>query len=119
MTIPQFEPLPPTSLLNRIINKVLAPLFYLLFTIITAVVVVPIYTVIENFKNGRNSKGGQRFASNEDPSKPRKQSQAKDFLSSYSSSYVSPDGEVKGTSGHHGHHHHKHHTLAETHEQDL
>ena len=72
MTIPQFEPLPPTSLLNRIINKVLAPLFYLLFTIITSIVVVPIYTIIENFKRGRNSKGGERFASNQNPSQTRK-----------------------------------------------
>lgn len=110
MTIPQFEPLPPTSLLNRIINKVLAPLYYLLFTIITSIVVVPIYTIIENFKRGRNSKGGERFASNQNPNvQARKPSQAKDFLASYSSSYVAPDGDVKPKSGHH----HQHHTRAE------
>lgn len=117
MTIPQFEPLPPNTLLNRIINKVLAPLFYLVFTIVTSIVVVPIYTIIENFKKGRNSKGGQRFASNEDPSKPRKPSQAKDFLASYSSSYVGPDGDAKEKSGHH--HHHQHRTPAEKHDKGL
>lgn len=87
MTIPQFEPLPPTSLINKIINKVLAPLYYLLFTIITAVIVVPVYTVIENFKHGRNSRGGQRVPSNENPDKPQHRSEAKDFLQGYSSSY--------------------------------
>ena len=72
-SLPDFEPLPPTSTLNRIINKLLAPLFYLLFSIITAIVVVPIYTIIENFKHGRNAKGGQRVARNERPSRSGQQ----------------------------------------------
>jgi len=87
MSIPQFEPLPPTSLMNRIINKVLAPLYYLLFSIITAIVVVPVYTIIENFKNGRNSRGGQRVHRNEEPGKSKHRNQAEEFLQGYSSSY--------------------------------
>ncbi|MBA7489715.1 hypothetical protein ES702_00249 [subsurface metagenome] len=108
LSIPQFEPLPPTSLLNRIINKVLAPLYYLLFSIITAIIIVPIYTVIENFKRGRNSKGGQRVYRSDDPSKPQSRSQAKDFLNSYSSSYVAKDGVIREKNPKASHHHHHH-----------
>lgn len=116
LSIPQFEPLPPTNLLNRIINKVLAPLFYLLFSIVTAIVVVPIYTVIENFKHGRNSKGGQRVYSSKDSSKSQNRSQAKDFLSSYSSSYIAKDGVLREKEPKVSHHHHHHHH--DKHEQD-
>lgn len=65
----------------------LAPLFYLLFTIITAIVVVPIYTIIENIKNGRNSRGGRRVPKRKDPDQAQHRNPAKEFLSSYSSSY--------------------------------
>lgn len=98
MTIPQFEPLPPTSLINRIINKILAPLYYLLFTIITAVIVVPVYTVIENFKNGRNGRGGQRVHRSETPGgtgggSGERRNKAQEFLRGYSSSYGGGGGE--------------------------
>lgn len=84
--LPKFEPLPPTNLLNRLINKLLAPLFYLLFTIITAVVVVPVYTVIEQIKNGgRNSKGGRRFHREEAGEK--RVNKAADLLDDYGKSY--------------------------------
>lgn len=105
LSIPQFEPLPNDSFLNRIINKLLAPLFYLIFTIITAIVVVPIYTIIENFKQGRNSRGGRRVPKNEDPNKPETSNQAMDFLKGYSSSY---GGAAKQRHQHHHHHHHHH-----------
>ncbi|KAJ9652342.1 hypothetical protein H2198_008381 [Neophaeococcomyces mojaviensis] len=82
LSIPQFEPLPPTSFINRLINKVLAPLFYLLFTIITAIVVVPVYTIIENIKQGRNSKGGQRRPRNyeREEREPDARNKATEFL---------------------------------------
>ena len=73
--------------MNRIINKMLAPIFYLLFTIITAIIVVPIYTVIENIKNGKNSRGGRRVPKHEDPGQPQRRGPAQEFLRSYSSSY--------------------------------
>lgn len=93
LQIPQFQPLPPTSFINRLINKILAPFFYLIFSIITAIIVVPVYTVIENFKKGRNSRGGQRFASNhqyEQSGQTAPRNKAKEFLGSYSSSYSGP-----------------------------
>ena len=48
LKIPDFHPLPPTTLLNRIINALLAPLFYLLFTVVVSIVVVPVYTAIRH-----------------------------------------------------------------------
>lgn len=84
--LPKFEPLPPTNFLNRLINRLLAPLFYLLFTIITAVVVVPVYTMIDNFKNGgRNSKGGRRIHREEKSEK--RVNKAADLLDDYGKSY--------------------------------
>lgn len=90
LSIPQFQPLPPNTFLNRIINKILAPFFYLIFTIITAIIVVPVYTIIENFKKGRGKKGGERFASSHErevSGQPAGRNKAKEFLGSYSSSY--------------------------------
>lgn len=80
--IPLFEPLPPTNILNRIINKVLAPLFYLLFTIVTAIIVVPVYTIVENYKKGRKSKSGVHR--NEGSKKQQGRNRAKEFLDEYS-----------------------------------
>lgn len=86
LRLPKFEPLPPTSLFNRIINTILSPLFYLLYTIVLAVIVVPVWTVIDNYKHGRNPRRAQRapVSSSEEE---RKSHQASAFLSSYSDSY--------------------------------
>ena len=80
LTIPEFKPLDESSFANRVINKVLAPIYYLLFSIITAVIVVPVYTIIENFKHGRSR--AQR-----DTDKPAPRNKASEFLSGYSTSY--------------------------------
>ncbi|ETI22093.1 hypothetical protein G647_06164 [Cladophialophora carrionii CBS 160.54] len=65
-SLPKFEPLPPTNILNRVINGLLAPLFYLFFTLITSIVVVPVYVIIDNFKHGGGKHGGGKsFAKHE------------------------------------------------------
>jgi len=75
--------------MNRLINKLLAPLYYLLFTIITAIIVVPVYTIIENINQGRNSRGGERRARNYETEerRPQGRNRATEFLRSYSGSY--------------------------------
>jgi hypothetical protein len=97
-TLPKFEPLPPTNYLNRLINRLLAPLFYLLFTLITAIVVVPIYVIIDNFKHGRGRSGGERLASDETeqyPGQPPHQNKASSFLRSYGRSYAGTSKDEK------------------------
>jgi hypothetical protein len=89
-SLPKFEPLPPTNILNRLINGLLAPLFYLFFTLITSIVVVPIYVIIDNFKHGRGKHGGQRFAQDEPeqyPGQPERTNKATTFLREYGRSY--------------------------------
>jgi hypothetical protein len=54
--LPKFEPLPPTNLINRLINFIVAPIFYLLFTTIASIVIVPIYVIVDNFKHGRTAR---------------------------------------------------------------
>ncbi|KAJ9609887.1 hypothetical protein H2200_006216 [Cladophialophora chaetospira] len=90
VTLPKFEPLPPTNILNRIINRLLAPIFYLVFTVITAIVVVPVYVIIENFKQGRGKHGGERFAKDESekyPGQPERSNKAASFLREYGRSH--------------------------------
>jgi hypothetical protein len=89
-SLPKFEPLPPTNIINRLINGLLAPLFYLFFTLITSIVVVPIYVIIDNFKHGRGKHGGQRFPQDESeqyPGQPERTNKATTFLREYGRSY--------------------------------
>ncbi|KIW13691.1 hypothetical protein PV08_08882 [Exophiala spinifera] len=91
--LPKFEPLPPTNPLNRLINFIVAPIFYLLFTTIASIIVVPIYVMIDKFKHSRNQHGGQRVPSQEDrqyPGQPDKVNKASAFLRSFGDSYGTP-----------------------------
>ncbi|KAJ9501444.1 hypothetical protein LTR99_004508 [Exophiala xenobiotica] len=89
--LPKFEPLPPTNLINRLINFIVAPIFYLLFTTIASIVIVPIYVIIDNFKHGRGKRGGQRVPSESDssdyPGQSDRPNKASEFLRSYGQSY--------------------------------
>ncbi|EXJ58934.1 hypothetical protein A1O7_06365 [Cladophialophora yegresii CBS 114405] len=85
--LPKFEPLPPTNILNRLINALLAPLFYLVFTLITSIVVVPVYVIIDNFKHGRGKRGGQRVAKDESERHPEGRNKASSFLREYGRSH--------------------------------
>ncbi|OCT51965.1 hypothetical protein CLCR_09291 [Cladophialophora carrionii] len=109
-SLPKFEPLPPTNMLNRVINGLLAPLFYLFFTLITSIVVVPVYVIIDSFKRGGGGKhgggGGKSFAKHESehgpyqsqyPGQPQPQrtNRASTFLREYGRSHsaaTSKDG---------------------------
>jgi hypothetical protein len=103
--LPKFEPLPPTNILNRFINALLAPLFYLVFTLITSIVVVPIYVIIENLKSGGKRRGGRRREQHGDgtrengdaeyPGQPRKDNRMAGFLREYGRSYDSKGPEQK------------------------
>ncbi|KIW31541.1 uncharacterized protein PV07_03181 [Cladophialophora immunda] len=89
-SLPKFEPLPPTNFLNRLINRILAPLFYLVFTLITSIVIVPIYVMIDSFRHGRNKSGGQRGARDEStkyPGQADKTNKISSFLREYGQSY--------------------------------
>ncbi|EXJ71494.1 uncharacterized protein A1O5_05302 [Cladophialophora psammophila CBS 110553] len=91
-SLPKFEPLPPTNFLNRLINRILAPLFYLVFTLITSIVVVPVYVMIDSFRHGRNRSGGrQRGAKDESgqphPGQPDRTNKVSSFLREYGRSY--------------------------------
>jgi hypothetical protein len=98
-SLPKFEPLPPTNFLNRLINRLLAPLFYLLFTIITAIIVVPVYVMIDNFKNGRNKNGGRRVPKDESGRGHQRDGttggKASGWLREYSRSAKDLEGKVK------------------------
>ncbi|KIX95396.1 uncharacterized protein Z520_08913 [Fonsecaea multimorphosa CBS 102226] len=89
-SLPKFEPLPPTNFLNRLINRILAPLFYLVFTLITSIVVVPVYVMIDSFRHGRSKSGGERVARDESsqyPGQADKTNKASSFLREYGRSY--------------------------------
>ncbi|KAL6251874.1 hypothetical protein RBB50_002084 [Rhinocladiella similis] len=96
--LPKFEPLPPTNPLNRLINFILAPLFYLLFTTIASIIIVPIYVMIDNFKHGGNQHGGQRVPSQDDqnyPGRPDTSNKASAFLRSFGDSYGKPSSRKR------------------------
>ncbi|KIW60806.1 hypothetical protein PV05_00993 [Exophiala xenobiotica] len=97
LKLPKFEPLPPTNPINRLINFVLAPIFYLLFTTIVTILIVPIYVMIDNFKHGRGKQGGQRVPSDSSnyPDQPDKSNKASQFLRTYGRSYGQASSEKR------------------------
>ncbi|OAP54429.1 hypothetical protein AYL99_11530 [Fonsecaea erecta] len=94
-SLPKFEPLPPTNFINRLINRILAPLFYLVFTLVTSIVVVPVYVMIDSFRHGSRNRsgGGERVARDESREYPggqqthRVNNRFSSFLREYGRSY--------------------------------